>query len=140
MIFVRGHYRPQRSCGQGYVFTRVCDSVNRGACLRQTPPGSRHHPPWEQTPPRTKYTPLGLSAPPRLSTPPGLSTPPQGLSTPPGTKYTPPESRLRHTIYERPVRILLECILVFLLFTLINIYYNVTAKSRQECKGKFQVK
>ena len=21
-------YRPQRSCGQGYVFTRVCDSVN----------------------------------------------------------------------------------------------------------------
>ena len=24
------YYRPQRSCGQGYVFTRVCDSVNRG--------------------------------------------------------------------------------------------------------------
>ena len=23
-------YRPQRSCGQGYVFTRVCDSVHRG--------------------------------------------------------------------------------------------------------------
>ena len=23
-------YRPQRSCGQGYVFTRVCDSVNGG--------------------------------------------------------------------------------------------------------------
>ena len=22
------YYRPQRSCGQGYVFTRVCDSVN----------------------------------------------------------------------------------------------------------------
>ena len=28
------HYRPQRSCGQGFVFTRVCDSVNRvGVCL-----------------------------------------------------------------------------------------------------------
>ena len=26
-IFPR-YYRPQRSCGQGYVFTRVCDSVN----------------------------------------------------------------------------------------------------------------
>ena len=31
-------YRPQRSCGQGYVFTRVCDSVHIGgaipACLQ----------------------------------------------------------------------------------------------------------
>ena len=27
-------YRPQRSCGQGYVFTRVCHSVNGGGgCL-----------------------------------------------------------------------------------------------------------
>ena len=26
-------YRPQRSCGQGYVFTRVCDSVNRGGAI-----------------------------------------------------------------------------------------------------------
>ena len=26
-------YRPQRSCGQGYVFARVCDSVNGGVCL-----------------------------------------------------------------------------------------------------------
>ena len=24
------HYWPQRSCGQGYVFNRVCDSVNGG--------------------------------------------------------------------------------------------------------------
>ena len=22
------HYRPQQSCGEGYVFTRVCDSIN----------------------------------------------------------------------------------------------------------------
>ena len=27
------HYRPQRSCGQGYVFTRVCDSVHGWICL-----------------------------------------------------------------------------------------------------------
>ena len=48
-------YRPQRSCGQGYVFTRVCDSVHRGggclsACWDTTPPegdppGRRHPPP-----------------------------------------------------------------------------------------------
>ena len=39
-------YRPQRSCGQGYVFTRVCDSVHGGGGLPQCmlgyhPPGSR---------------------------------------------------------------------------------------------------
>ena len=26
-------YRSQRSCGQGYVFTRVCDSVHGGVCV-----------------------------------------------------------------------------------------------------------
>ena len=29
------HYQPQQSCGQGYVFTRVCDSVHRGGVLSQ---------------------------------------------------------------------------------------------------------
>ena len=53
-------YRPQRSCGQGNIFTPVCHSVHRGACLRQTPPeqtptGSDTPP--GQTPPGTKYTP-----------------------------------------------------------------------------------
>ena len=44
----RDIYRPQRSCGQGYVFTRVCDSVKRGGlpqCMLGYPPGSRHPPP-----------------------------------------------------------------------------------------------
>ena len=52
------------------------------------PPGSR--PPWEQTPPGSRH-------------PPGAD--------PPGSRH-PPRSRLQHTVYERPVRILLECILV----------------------------
>ena len=47
------YYLPQRSCGQGYVFTRVCDSVNRGGRSASVhaeippppPPGSRHPPP-----------------------------------------------------------------------------------------------
>ena len=68
------YYRPQRSCGQGYVFTRVCDSVHGGG-LRRTPPGpGRHQPPLDQgepppgpgrhppgpgrTPPQTRQTPL----------------------------------------------------------------------------------
>ena len=71
-------YRPQRSCGQGYVFTRVCDSVHGGVSpAGRTPPG--------------KETPLARKHPP----PPGKENPPPG-----------------HTVNERPVRILLECILV----------------------------
>ena len=30
IVLCRGFYWPQRSCGQGNVFTRVCDSVHRG--------------------------------------------------------------------------------------------------------------
>ena len=41
------NYRPQRSCGQGYVFTRVCDSVNRGEGSPENPPGPGR-PPWDQ--------------------------------------------------------------------------------------------
>ena len=41
-----GFYWPQRSCGQGYVFTRVCDSVHGGgvclsACWETTSPGKQ---------------------------------------------------------------------------------------------------
>ena len=73
------HYRPQRSCGQGYVFTRVCHSVNMGGGLPQCMLG--YHPPGSRPPPK---------------------------EAPPGSRYPPP----RHTVNERPVRILLECILV----------------------------
>ena len=78
-------YRPQRSCGQGYVFTRVCDSVHsRGGlpkCMLgyHTPPGSRHPP--------GKQAPLPLL---------------------PGSR------RPRHTVNERSVRILLKNAFLFL--------------------------
>ena len=91
------YYRPRRSCGQGNIFTPVCHSVHRGGSAsvhagippRADAPRSRH--PREQTPPREQTHPLGAD--------------------PPGSRH-PPESRLQHTVYERPVRILLECILV----------------------------
>ena len=105
-------YRPQRSCGQGNVFTGVCLSTGgEGVCLSacwdvMTPPGPgrppriRHtHPPWtRQTPPDQAYTP-----------------PLDQADTPPWIRQRapPPGSRLQHTVYERPVHILLECILVF---------------------------
>ena len=107
------HYGPQRSCGQGNVFTPVCHSVHRGgvclsACWDTTPP-SRHPP--DQTPPWSRY-------PPGAGTPRTKYTPGTKYTPPNGTKYTPPSpppgNRLRHTVNERPVRILLECILVLM--------------------------
>ena len=95
-------YRPQRSCGQGNIFTPVCHSVHRGegvclsACWDTTPPGADT--PQEQTPP-------GPDPPSRH---PPRTRPPQNRH--------PHRTRLQHTVYERPVRILLECILVLLCF------------------------
>ena len=162
------YYRPQRSCGQGYVFTRVCDSVNRGGVsgeppppdkadppgtkenpppalgpgrpprdqgepprTRQTPPGPRRNPPQDQADPPALgpgRPPYGPGRPPRprrtpprtRQTPPDQGEPPPKpfilsgtRQTPPGPRRTPPPGRtLQHTVNERPVRILLECILV----------------------------
>ena len=56
-------YRPQRSCGQGYVFTGVCHSVNAGE---------------------------GMSASVHAGIPsPGADTPPPGADTPPGADPSP---------------------------------------------------
>ena len=55
-------YRPQRSCGQGNIFTPVCHSVRRGGVLPQcmlgyhTPPGQGRTPP-DQTPPWIRHPP-----------------------------------------------------------------------------------
>ena len=51
-------------------------------------------------PPRSRH-PLGADTPPREQTPP-----------PPGADTPPRSSRLRNTVYEQPVHILLECIRV----------------------------
>ena len=128
-VFYGHFYRPQRSCGQGYVFTRVCDSVHRGGSpenpprTRQTPPPpprqgeppqTRQTPPGPGRPPGTRQTPPGRENPPDQADPPGTrQTPPLGpRRTPPAGRTPPPGRRLQHTVNERPVRILLECILV----------------------------
>ena len=85
LLLILFNYRPQQSCGQGYVFTRVCDSVHRGVST-------------------SVHAPLGADTPPE-------QTPPSEQTPPPGSRH-PPESRLQHTVNEWPVRILLECILV----------------------------
>ena len=85
------------------------------------PPQSRHPPGADTTPP-----PPGADPPPPRSRhphPPSRHPPEQ---TPP-----PPESRLQHTFNERPVRILLECILVFIFtqFSAKIMYDNKLASS-----------
>ena len=75
----RSSYWPQWSCGQGNVFTGVCDSVHRGrgdvclsACWDTTPPGNRH-PPGADTPqsrhPQEQTTPPGVDTPQELTPP-----------------------------------------------------------------------
>ena len=83
--------------GQGNVFTGVCDSVHGGrGCLPQCM--------------------LGCQTPPEQTPPPGPGT------HPPRNRQPPPGSRRQHTVNERPVRILLECILVqCVLFIVIRI-------------------
>ena len=93
-------YRLQRSWAK-VIFSQVCvkNSVHRGegVCLSacwDTPPWTRHttSPPWDQA-----------------HHPPGPGTPPETRHTPRDQAH-PRGSRLQHTVNERPVRILLECI------------------------------
>ena len=79
------------------------------------PPGTRQTPPGSD-PPGTRQTPRIRHHPPPQDqadpTPSGSDTTPSWQTLP------PPGCRLQHTVYERPVHILLECILVLLLFFL----------------------
>ena len=97
-------YRPQRSWAkvmflQASVILLTGGGVCLSACWDTTP--------WEQTSP-WEQTPLGPN-PPEQTSPPEQTPPPR--SNPPWSR-PPPGSRLRDTVNERPVRILLECILV----------------------------
>ena len=71
-----------------FLHMSVIHSVHRGVCLSAC---------WDAPAPGTR--------PPLGTRPPGADTNPP-----------PPGSRLQHTVYERPVRILLECIVVWFCF------------------------
>ena len=98
-------YRPQQSWAK-VMFLQVCvcpPGRGRGVCLIAYWDTPRTRPPLKTG------TPLGADAP--LD-----QAPPQDQTPPPGADTPPPPSRLQHTVKERPVRILLECILVWGLF------------------------
>ena len=113
------YYRLQRSCGQGNIFTPVCLSVHRGgvcaSVLAGIPPPPEADTPQSRQPPRADTPPE--QTPPPLD---GLDTSPGKQTTPPPADHPPPGSRHRHTVNERPVRILLECILVLGIYPVEN--------------------
>ena len=103
--------RPQRSWAKVMFLQAsvILSTGGGGVCLSacwDTTPWSRPPLPGEQTPPLEQTPPR--SRPPQSRQPPGADTPPREQTPPP-----PPGSRFQHnTVNERPVRILLECILV----------------------------
>ena len=97
-------YRPQRSWAK-VIFLQACVCPQWGeGCLPQCMLGC--------PPPRTRHPPGVRTL--LEQTPPGAE-PPLGAD-PPDQAPPPPGSRLQHTVNERPVRILLECILVKIFF------------------------
>ena len=99
-------YRPQRSCGQGNVFTGVClstggEGVCLSACWDARPPGPGR-PPRDQAdipqtrqtpPPGTRQTPLEPDRPPwdQADSPQDQAhTPLDQADIPPRTRQTPP--------------------------------------------------
>ena len=98
-ITIGTFYRPQRSCGQGYIFKPVCHSVHRAAGSASvhagmpphTPPGADTLPP-DQTPPEQTPPPQAEPPPPEQTLSPPADTPqtrhPPGADPPPG-KQTP---------------------------------------------------
>ena len=91
------YYRPQRSCGQGYVFTRVCDSVHRGVSGRENPPPpGQGDPPGQGAPQQGDTPPWAGRHPPGQGDPPGRETPPQG-DTPLARRPPPPPPPGRET-------------------------------------------
>ena len=75
----------------------------RSAPLKNGDPPNNGEPPKNGEPPPT-----------RMENPPRMENTPQEWRTPPPH---PPRSMLQHTVNDRPVRILLECILVLFLKT-----------------------
>ena len=98
-----------------------------------TPPGTRQTPPRIRHPPGPGRHPPGPGRhPPRPGRPPQTreAPPDQTPPPPPRTRQTPPGSRLQHTVYKQPVRILLECILVKIYFPKYRCHKKIT---KQEC-------
>ena len=98
-VHIEPFYRPQRSCGQGNVFTGVClstggrVSASVHAGMPDPPPGTRQTPPRDQADtPRTRQTPPDQADPPGPGRPPSRTRQtPQDQADPPGLGRPPPD-------------------------------------------------
>ena len=99
---ILSYYQPQRSCGQGNIFTRVCHSFcSQGGSASVhagiLPPPTRQTtttPPTRQTTPPDQADPRSRHPPDQADTPRTRQTPPQTRQTPPSkTRQTPPQTR-----------------------------------------------
>ena len=117
VIFPLDHYyRPQRSWAK-VMFLQVSVILSTGGGSASVHAGMPDHPPDQADTPPTRQTPPAPGplhqAPAPGRHPPDQADPPGTRQAPPGPgRHPPPGSRRQHTVNERPVRILLECILV----------------------------
>ena len=98
------------------MFLHVCVILFPGGVQGEPPPlGQGEPPPGQGDPPPGRETnPDQGDHPPGPGGPPWTRQIPPDQGDPPPDQGDPPGSRLQNTVYERPVRILLECILVLL--------------------------
>ena len=119
---------PQFITGRNEVVAKVM-FLHVSVILSTEGGGLQGEAPWTGRPPDQADPPWAGKPPPRPGRPPGPGRPPQtgqtprAGRTPPDHADPPPGSRLQNTVYERPVHILLECILVMWAF--IHIYVTV---------------
>ena len=105
----------------GGICLSACWDASPPPWTRQTPPNQADPPGTRQTP-GTRDPPHKRGRPPPLDkadTPPDQADPPRD-QRPPGPGRPPLGSRRQHTVNERPVRILLECILVYCTFIIFD--------------------
>ena len=118
LVQLRSYYRPQRSCGQGNIFTPVCHSFcSQGGSASvhagippcppvpgrhppdqaDTPPGPGRHPPQTRPPGPERHPPGPGRHPPDQA----YIPPPLDQADPPGTKQTPlPPPRKQTPAYD----------------------------------------
>ena len=128
------YYRPQQSWAKVmFLQASVILLTGRSVCLSacwDTHPLSRH-PQSRQPPQQTPPTPMGADPPradPPSRHPPGSRHPLPGADTP-QSRHLPEQtaslgSRLQHTVNKKPLRILLECILVWTCIRHVSAWYS----------------
>ena len=93
------------------------EAPQEGGTPQEGNPHRRRHPPEGGTPQEGGTPPGGTpqkGGPPQKEAP----TPQKGGTS---QRRHPPRSRLRHAVNEQPVRILLECILVYVMFSAVSV-------------------